>query len=96
METKIIRESLPEYLPNYFKSVGILKITPYYGKLFSRWLEEDVQNKKVNIYYDLVLSQRLQEHPLMVCNISGLKWFEIDNLEDLKKAEVLFSPTIKS
>ena len=91
IDLRIVREKLPEYKSNYHKSVGILKITPKYGQEFSRWLDEDVQAGNVKIYYDLVLQRRLHQLPLYVCSINGLKWFEIDNQEDLKKAEEIFS-----
>ncbi len=94
VKTQIVREKLPEYKDNYFKSCGILQITREFGKIFSQWLDQDVEKGNVNIYYDLVLSQHLAEYPIYILSIHGLKWFEIDNLEDLKKAEAMFKTQI--
>ncbi len=87
---EIIREKLNEYQDNFHKSGGMLKITPELGEAFSNWLDQEVKAGNVNIYYDLVLAKHLGEVPLFVCNIHGSKWFEIDDLEDLRKTEELF------
>lgn len=87
---KIIREKLKEYKNNYYKSTGVLKITPEYGRVFSKWLDDDVKKGQVNIYYDLVITKHLRDIPICVCDIYGLKWAEIDDFNDFKKAENLF------
>lgn len=89
-QTKIVREELPEYKENFHKSVGILKINSSYGKLFSSWLDQEVQQGNVNVYYDLVLAKNLHSEPLHICSINGMKWFEIDDQNDLNKAEKMF------
>jgi len=91
VKLEIVREKLNNYQDNFYKSTGIVKITPDYGICFSRWLDEDVKAGNINIYYDLVLSKHLDKIPLYVCNINGLKWFEIDDLEDLKITTEIFS-----
>jgi len=89
-ELKIIRETLQEYKKTYFKSTGVLKISHEFGTVLSEWLEKEVELGNTNIYYDLVIAKYIQKYPLHVCNITGIKWIEIDNLDDLKKAEELF------
>lgn len=93
VDLKIVRGKLSEYRDNYFKSTGIVKITPKYGKLFSQWLDSDVKAGNVKIYYDLVIAKHLKEIPIFVCDITGKPWMEIDSLEDLKKTERIFLPT---
>ena len=90
---KIVRGKLNKYPDNHFKSTGLLKITPEYGKLFSQWLDDDVKAKNTHIYYDLVISKHLMDAPIFVCDISGKDWTEIDNLQDLDRAEKIFTPT---
>ena len=92
-EVRIVREKLKEYKDNYFKSAGIVKVMPDLGNKFSKWLDEDVKKGNINIYYDLVLAKHINEHSIFVCNITGLKWFEIDDLKDLENAERMFQPT---
>ncbi len=87
----IVREKLPVYLPNYYKSTGILKITSEYGQKYSQWLDEEVKANNVKVYHDLVLAKHLQDEPIYACNITGERWFEIDDFEDVKKAERTFN-----
>jgi 2,3-bisphosphoglycerate-independent phosphoglycerate mutase len=93
IEIKIIRQVLNEYKPNFFKSCGLLKITPENGKLFSKWLDEDVINGNVNIYYDLVIEKHLKEVPIYIFNVEGSRWQEIDDFEDLRRTEYIFQET---
>lgn len=90
-EIRIVRGKLPHYKSNYYKSTGVLKINPDYGALFSKWLDDDVKKGIVDIYYDLVIAKHLAEAPIYVCNVSGAKWFEIDDFYDLRKAEKIFA-----
>jgi 2,3-bisphosphoglycerate-independent phosphoglycerate mutase len=91
IDLKIVREQLRDYKDNYFKSTGVLKITPKYGKLFSKWLDEDVQKGNIDIYYDLVIAKHLKDYPIYVHDITGqTKWAEIDDFSDLRQAEEIF------
>lgn len=93
IDIRIVRGKLTEYRENFFKSTGILKITPEYGKLFSKWLDDDVKAGNVQIYYDLVISKHLQDAPIYICDVTGSKWIEIDSQQDLRKTERIFMPT---
>ena len=53
-------------------------------------LAKDIKEGNVNIYYDLVLAKRIEDSELYICNIHGSRWIEIDDHEDLKKAEEMF------
>lgn len=90
---EIIRERLTEYENNQYKSTGVLKITPRYGQLLAQWLGEDVRKGEVQIYYDLVIAKHLEEEPIYVFDITGSKWIEIDNFDDLRIAEAEFRLT---
>lgn len=87
---RIVRHNL-SLEKNSFKSVGILKITPDFGKHLSNWLNWSVLEDNVNVYYDTIISEHVNEYPVYALNINGLKWFEIDDIDDLRKANVLFS-----
>lgn len=87
---EIVRTKPEKIEDKMYKSAGMLKITPDLGTKFAEWLDEEVKKGNTTIYYDLVLQKYLKEHPIHVCNIQGLKWVEIDDSEDLKKAEELF------
>ena len=92
IEIRIVRTQLENYSDNLFKSTGILRISPAYGLRFSQWLSEEVSKCNINIYYDLVIAQHLEEFPIFVKCVEKSQWIEIDNLQDLKKAEKIFQP----
>jgi len=93
IKVEIVRGKLKEYKSNFFKSTGVLKMTPEYGRVFSSWLDDDVKKGNVNIYYDLVIAKHLDEYPIYVCDVTRkAKWAEIDNFDDLKIAEGIFKP----
>ena len=87
---EIVREKLNEYKNIFFKSAGILKVSSEFGSIISQWLDDDVKIGEVNTYFDLVLAKHINEYPIYICNIKGLKWYEIDTPEDLTKAQLLF------
>ena len=94
INVEIVRGRLKEYKSNFFKSTGVLKITPEYGRDFSRWLSDDVKKGNVSIYYDLVIAKHLDDRPIYVCDITKkARWAEIDNFDDLKAAENIFKPS---
>jgi len=94
INVEIVRGRLKEYKSNFFKSTGVLKVTPGYGRAFSHWLDDDVKKGNVSIYYDLVIAKHLNDHPIYVCDVTEkAKWAEIDNFDDLKEAENIFKPS---
>jgi 2,3-bisphosphoglycerate-independent phosphoglycerate mutase len=92
VDLRIVRQSLHEYKKSYFKSCGLLRITPDYGKQLVNWLDEEISNGNVTVYYDLVIQKHLNEKSIYIHNIEGKKWEEVDNLEDLMIAESIFEP----
>ena len=87
---EIVREKSSKYKDIFFKSAGILKVSSEFGVIFSQWLDDDVKIEDVNIYCDIVLAKHIDEYPIYICSIKGLKWYEIDTQEDLEKAQLLF------
>ncbi|MCK4589144.1 MAG: NTP transferase domain-containing protein [Nanoarchaeota archaeon] len=85
-----------EFEDHHHKSGDIIKIMPELGVLLSEWLDKEVKEGNVNIYYDLVLAKYLQEGQIFVCDINGLKWMEIDDHEDLRRAENMFGELVGS
>lgn len=89
----IIRHTLSKYESNQHKSAGMLKIANKMGHIFADCLDFEVSHGHLDIYYDQVLSRHLLEFDLGICNINGLRWTEIDDIHDLKRAEVIFNPS---
>jgi choline kinase len=73
-----------------FMSAGIMSVDSEYGRHFSRWLTDFVNEGRVDVLFDDVLSTHIGEKPLYVFEISHSDWVEIDTLEDLKRAETVF------
>ena len=44
----------------------------------------------MNMYYDLVIAEHINKYPLYIYKVNNLKWSEIDDLKDLKKAKEIF------
>ena len=65
---QIVREELPEYKNTYFKSCGILKMSPSYGIKLTRWLEAEVKENNVNVYFDNIIAKHLDD-PIYIKNV---------------------------
>jgi len=90
---EIIRRPLPVYEACQHKSAGMLKLDYETVPILWDYLDFEVRHWHLNLYYDQVLARHLMEFNLDICNINGLKWMEIDDLQDLKQAESLFGAT---
>lgn len=57
-------------------------------------LDWHISEGKVNGYYETVFSEMVADGSLAfeMVSFDGKPWYEIDNVEDLAKAEKLFSP----
>lgn len=86
-----VEKSYNNNFKNSFKSIGIVRIPKNFGIKFSSWLDEEVKNKNLDTWYDYILGKHIKELPFYVCDITGSKWFEIDTVEDFKKAEKMFN-----
>ena len=91
IEEKIVRERLSEYKDNFFKSTGILKIAPKFGKKFIQWLGNGIKQGEANLYLDEIIAKHLSESPIYICDITGCRWADVDNLDDLKRAGKLLA-----
>lgn len=87
---EIIRTQMPTVRNNSYKSVGILKISPLFGSIFGKWLDECVKKGQTKIYYDLVIANHIKEYPIHILKVKSARWTEIDTVEDLGQANRLF------
>jgi choline kinase len=72
--------------------VGIHKLScPFYRKMCSDYGNISSEQPKLGYEYELLrMSQRIS--PVYVLNVSGLKWYEIDDESDLVYAERYILP----
>jgi len=76
--------------PGRCKSAGMLRIDAELGSRFARWLD-DALPAEAGAFFDLILCRHLAEARIMACNINGLRWAEVDDLNDLALAEKVFA-----
>lgn len=82
---EIVKEPVTEFEFNQYKSTGLLKLTPKYGKRFSLWLWEEVKKENINVYFDLVIAKHLSDAAIYIHDVTGLKWADVDKIEDLER-----------
>jgi choline kinase len=73
-------DSNPEY-------VGLARIDPAHGPLLARILEQLVSQDTVQGYYEAGIEQLAALEPVRVVRIDGLAWIEIDDPDDLSRAQ---------
>ena len=76
--------------PNRFISGGMLVLQRHYGRMLSSWLTDFVDRGRVDLLFDAVIAEHLQDEALYVCRIGHDEWVEIDTREDLIRAEKTF------
>jgi CTP:phosphocholine cytidylyltransferase-like protein len=74
----------------HYMSTGILVIQKDYGDLLSGWLDEFVQQNRLQVLFDRVIGAHVDDFPLYVERIKHSEWVEIDTVDDLRRAEKLF------
>jgi L-glutamine-phosphate cytidylyltransferase len=75
---------------SHHKSMGLLHLNAAGASQLEEWLAKGVQEGKINLYYDLIVAEHLQDFYLNLVDVKGQKWFEIDTNEDLILAGKVF------
>ena len=100
-ENKLIKRFVPkkdfvyEEIPSYYKTVNIYKFSKDFSKKdYVPFLKAYSKALGDNEYYEQVLRVvTLLDKPLMhALPLSGEKWYEIDDIQDLDIAETMFCP----
>ena len=86
----VLTDHSAETGPFRFISTGMLVLQQHYARLLSGWLSEFVRQGRVNVLFDAVIAEYLDDAPLYVSRIGHHEWVEIDTIEDLEKAEKTF------
>ena len=79
-----ISESFGEY-------IGITYLRGNERIKFLESLENNVKNKKLNIYYEDALANILETSSVFPCSTNGLPWTEVDTSEDYEMAKNIAS-----
>jgi choline kinase len=87
---RVLRGVSGEKGKDKYMSSGMLVIQKSFGKIFSQWLTEFVDQKLVDVLFDDVLSTNIKAGKLYVFEIQHTEWVEIDTKNDVKRAEIVF------
>lgn len=84
-----------EEIPDYYKTVNIYKFSRHFSEhQYVPFLDAYVQALGNNEYYEQVLRviTMLDNSELRAKRLSGQKWYELDDIQDLDIAESMFNP----
>lgn len=92
VEQAIVRQSDPGFRPGqHFKSVGFLRLTGEQGTLLADRLARESEAGNRQVYYDDIFGKYVDEFDVHVLNIHPRPWMEVDDHDDLARAEALFA-----
>lgn len=76
--------------------IGLARIDPAHGPELRGTLERFVASRRVHVYYEDALADIAQRVPVQVCSVGSLAWIEIDDHDDLKRAQEIVVPRLES
>lgn len=74
--------------------IGLTRVDPSDGPLLSEILDEFVAAGNVHVYYEDALEELGRRSGVGIERVGGLKWVEIDDHDDLARAESEIAPAI--
>lgn len=89
----LIKEILPKNASKKISdgsTIGIFKFSSEGGEILFDKIEELVANNIRNKWFEYALNEILYKIKMHKVDVHGLKWIEIDTMEDIKKAQELF------
>ncbi len=84
-----IEEAVGEY-------IGLTRVDPADGPLLAEILEEFMSAGNVQVYYEDALEELARRRAVRVERVGGLRWVEIDDHDDLARANDEIAPAIES
>ena len=88
---KIVRQPQDRKSEFQFKCAGIQFLSADAAQSLALKLDDTIQKGEVRKYADLVLGEIFDKHPMILCSLDGMKWAEVDDLDDYQYAKQLFS-----
>ena len=74
----------------YGLSIDIYKFNSEGSRIFFNKIKEIIEKKREkNLWTEVALNEIIKKTPFTLCQAKG-RWIEIDNLEDLNRAEIMF------
>ena len=87
----IVRDRGADVPPGALKSCGLLRLTPEYGTHLAEWLT----TVRASEYYDDIIRRHLTDATIYAEHVGALRWWEIDDMDDLREAERRFATDAK-
>ncbi|MGB0873363.1 MAG: NTP transferase domain-containing protein [Solirubrobacterales bacterium] len=76
--------------------IGLTRIDPADGLRFAEILDEFVEAGNVQVYYEDAIEALAAERPVRVERVGGTRWVEIDDHDDLARANEEIGPQINA
>ena len=77
---------------NVFTSIDLYKFEPQEANVLHEIVNQYISSADLNQWTEVAINELVDKNDQVYSNdISGLKWFEIDTMEDLENARKLFS-----
>lgn len=73
-----------------YKCAGIQLLTASMAQSLVSRLDQLVVSGQTHMYADLVLGEALGRDSMVLCSLDGLRWGEVDDLEDFQRVQRLF------
>jgi len=74
--------------------IGLTRVDPADGPRLAEILEEFIAAGNVHVYYEDALEALAAERPVRIERVGGRRWVEIDDRDDLEKANEVIAPAI--
>jgi choline kinase len=74
--------------------IGLTRVDPADGPRLAEILDEMVENGEVQVYYEDALARLATERPVGIERVGGLSWIEIDDHDDLARAQAEIAPVV--
>lgn len=74
--------------------IGLTRVDPADGPLLAEILDQFIAQRNTDVYYEDALEALGRERPVRLERVGGTHWVEIDDHEDLKRADEVIAPLI--
>jgi choline kinase len=86
-EGRLVSLSKDAPLESAGEYIGLARIDPEDGPALRAVLEDFVAREETAVYYEAAIEALARDRPVSVASVAGLVWAEIDDRDDLARAE---------
>jgi len=87
--TEILPKAASKKISNG-STIGVFKFSSEGSNALFYEIQSLIEKGAKNKWFEYALNNILRKIKMYIINVSGLKWMEVDTLEDIKKSQVLF------